>query len=84
MLPASFKKQEERIMVTAIEPQVADTGKYSTKEAYEALGVSRSAFAAYVAQGRIKYGERRGQKDRMGRPRKFFTGRAIKMFWRTL
>ena len=24
-------------MVTAIEPQVADTAKYSTKEAYEAL-----------------------------------------------
>ena len=28
-------------MVTATEPQVADTGKYSTKEAYTALGVSR-------------------------------------------
>lgn len=38
-------------MVTAIEPQVADTAKYSTKEAYEALGVSRSAFAEYVAKG---------------------------------
>lgn len=71
-------------MVTSTEPQVADTGKYSTKEAYTALGVSRAAFAVYVAQGRIKYGERRHLKDRMGRPRKFFTGRAIKMLWRTL
>ncbi len=71
-------------MVTAIEPQVADTAKYSTKEAYEALGVSRSAFAQYVAKGLIKYGERRTVNDRMGRPRKFFTGRAIKALWRTL
>ena len=71
-------------MITAIEPQVADTAKYSTKEAYEALGVSRSAFVAYVRKGMIKYSERRFTKDRMGRPRKFFTGRAIKALWRTL
>lgn len=71
-------------MITPTEPQVADTGKYSTKEAYTALGVSRTAFAGYVAQGRIRYGERRHLKDRMGRPRKFFTGQAIKALWRTL
>ena len=71
-------------MITAIEPQVADTGKYNTKEAYQALGVSRSQFAVYVAKGLIKYGLRRSQKDRMGNPRKFFTGRAIKALWRSL
>ena len=71
-------------MVTSTEPQVADTGKYSTKEAYTALGCSRSAFAQYVANGLIKYGERRSVKDCKGRPRKFFTGRAIKTLWRTL
>jgi len=70
-------------MMTATEPLVADSGKYTTKEAYEALGISRSQFARYVKEGRICCGFRRQQKDRMGNPRKFFTGWQIKRLWRT-
>lgn len=70
--------------MTAKEPEVADTGKYSTKEAYEALGVSRSQFARYVRSGSISCCYRRRLKDRNGNPRKFFTGAQIKRLWRTM
>lgn len=63
---------------------VADTGKYTTRQAYEALGLSRSTFARYVSDGLIQCSYRRNQKDRMGNPRKYFTGYHIKKLWRTL
>jgi len=63
-------------MITAEEPKVADTGKYSMTQAAKALGIHTNTLLNYVKQGRIRHSVRRTNG------RKCFTGYELKKFWR--
>lgn len=62
--------------MTAIEPEVCDSGRYSAAETYRALGISKKTLASYTERGLIKCGYRRGTL------RKFYPGSEIRRFWR--
>lgn len=63
--------------MTATEPQVADTGRYSVTEAAKALGVHRTTLFQHTKAGAIKCGIRKSNN------RKFYTGADIKRLWKS-
>ncbi len=58
-------------MVTAIEPQVAPTGRYSVGETCKHLGIHRNTLRKYTDEGHIKCGFREETA------RKIYTGQEI-------
>ena len=62
--------------MTAIEPQVPATGRYSIKETCEHLKINRGTLSAHTKAGYIRCGFRRQNK------RKFYTGIEIKRYWK--
>jgi len=63
-------------MITAIEPKVNDTGRYSVMQTCSMLGIHRNTLQKYTEQGLIKCGFRRASF------KKFYTGREIMRFWK--
>lgn len=63
-------------MITAIEPQVSETGRYSVTETCKILGIHRNSLKKYTELGLIKCGFRKHAA------RKFYAGREILKFWR--
>lgn len=63
-------------MITAIEPNVSATGRYSVGETSAALGIHRNSLRRYTEQGLIKCGFRRPTA------RKFYLGSEIIKFWK--
>lgn len=62
--------------MTAIEPQVSLTGRYSIGEASAILGINRGTLRRYTDAGYIKCGFRRVSA------RRFYLGSEILRFWR--
>lgn len=62
-------------MVTAIEPKVSPTGRYSVKQTCEQLGIHRNTLRRYTEEGHIKCSFRRETA------RKIYLGREILRFW---
>lgn len=63
-------------MITSIEPNVTEKGRYSAMQTSAALGIHRNTLRIYTEQGMIKCGFRRING------RKFYTGSEILRFWR--
>ena len=63
-------------MITATEPEVTDTGRYSVKEAASALNISTRTLLNHTNEGLINY------EIRKSNGRKFFYGYEIKRYWR--
>lgn len=63
-------------MITSIEPNVSDSGRYSVMETCAVLGIHRNSLRKYTEMGLIKCGFRKLKA------RKFYTGREILKFWR--
>lgn len=63
--------------MTAMEPQVSMTGRYSVSEACELLGIHRNTLRTYTESGIIKCGFRRPTA------RKFYLGSEILRFWKS-
>lgn len=63
-------------MITATEPVVNATSRYSITEAAKILGVHRNSIMNYTKSGLLKCGIRKATK------RKFYTGIEILKFWR--
>ncbi len=63
-------------MITASEPNVALTGRYSITQAASALGIHRNSLLKYTNSGMIKCGYRKTTA------RKFYTGVELMKFWR--
>lgn len=63
-------------MITATEPVVNATSRYSIAEAAKILGVHRNSIINYTKSGLLKCGIRKATK------RKFYTGIEILKFWR--
>lgn len=62
-------------MVTAIEPKVAPTGRYTVKQTCECLGIHRNTLRRYTDEGHIKCSFRRETA------RKIYLGKEILRFW---
>ena len=62
--------------MTTVQPEVPLGGKFNTKQAAQALGISYNTLMRYVASGYIR--------PSMGRKRRFFTGAEIIRCWRTV
>ncbi|MGM9805853.1 MAG: helix-turn-helix domain-containing protein [Candidatus Aphodosoma sp.] len=63
-------------MITAIEPTVSATARYSITQAAGILGVNRATLRRYTDSGLIKCGFRRESA------RKFYLGSEILRFWK--
>ena len=63
--------------MTTTEPQVADTARFSQREAADILGIHRNTLRRYTEQHLIRCGYRRTS----GRP--YYTGRALRQLWRS-
>lgn len=63
-------------MITATEPDVSETGRYSVTETCRKLGIHRNTLRKYTSLGLIRCGMRRQTE------RKFYSGREILKFWR--
>lgn len=63
-------------MITSIEPNVNESGRYSVTQASQALGIHRNTLRGYTDAGLIKCGFRRESG------RKFYEGREIIRFWK--
>jgi excisionase family DNA binding protein len=63
--------------MTAIEPQVAETGRYSIEEAAAALGIHRNTLRRLTKDSKIRCGFRRHNM------RRFYLGSEIKRFWKS-
>lgn len=63
-------------MITPIEPQVRQTGRYPAGEAAQLLGIHRNTLKKYTDAGAIKCGFRRESG------RKFYAGSEILRFWK--
>ena len=64
------------LAMTATEPEVVDTGRYSTTETCKLLKLSFNTVMKYTKEGQIKHGVRKSNG------RKFYTGTDIKKFWK--
>lgn len=64
-------------MITATQPDVVSSGKYSPLQASKALKIDRHTLLKYANMGAIKYGLHRRSK------RRFYTGFEIIRFWKT-
>lgn len=62
-------------MITAIEPKVAPTGRYTVKQTCEHLGIHRNTLRRYTEEGHIKCSFRREAA------RKIYLGKEILRFW---
>lgn len=62
-------------MVTAIEPKVTPTGRYTVKQTCECLGIHRNTLRRYTDEGHIKCSFRRESA------RKIYLGKEILRFW---
>ncbi len=65
-------------MVTALEPQVAPTGRYTVGQTCKHLGIHRNTLRKYTDAGYIKCSFRRETA------RKIYTGQEILRFWKSL
>ena len=63
-------------MITATEPNVIESGRYSITQTCAALGIHRNTLNRYTESGLIRCGFR---KENM---RKFYKGSEILRFWR--
>lgn len=63
-------------MISPVEPNVNELGRYSVMETCAALGIHRNSLRRYTEQGLIKCGFRKLSA------RKFYSGREILKFWR--
>lgn len=63
-------------MITAIEPKLEESGRYSQNQTCEALGICRRTLREHTNQGLIKCGFRKANM------RKFYTGFEIRRYWR--
>jgi len=63
--------------MTPNEPQVADTSRYSQREAASILGIHRNTLRRYTEQRLIRVGFHKTN----GRP--YYTGRSIRQLWRS-
>lgn len=63
--------------MTAIEPEVAETGRYSITETCKVLKLSFNTVTKYTDQGAIKCGIHKSNG------RKFYTGSEIRKFWKS-
>ena len=63
-------------MITAEEPNVKATGRYTTTQTCELLSIHRNSLCKYTKMGLIKCGFRRATA------RKFYLGSEILRFWR--
>ena len=63
-------------MLTATEPQVSPTGRYSVTETCRVLGIHRNTLRLYTRDGKIKCGFPRHTG------KKFYAGAEILKFWR--
>ncbi len=63
-------------MISPVEPNVNELGRYSVMETCAALGIHRNSLRKYTEQGLIKCGFRKLSA------RKFYSGREILKFWR--
>ncbi|MGV8092492.1 MAG: helix-turn-helix domain-containing protein [Mangrovibacterium sp.] len=63
-------------MITSLEPNAVDTGRYSQNETCEILGISRVTLWSHTNAGLIKFGIRKSNR------RKFYTGFEIKRYWK--
>jgi len=63
--------------MTPNEPQVADTARYSQREAARLLGIHPNTLRRYTESGKVGCGFHRTN----GRP--FYMGREIKRLWRS-
>ena len=63
--------------MTAIEPNINATGRYSIGEASALLGMHRNTLRKYTEQGHIKCGYRKATA------RKFYLGSELLRLWRT-
>jgi DNA-binding transcriptional MerR regulator len=63
-------------MITATEPQVVDTGRYSVKESASALNISTRTLLNHTNGGLIHC------EIRKVNGRKFYFGYEIKRYWR--
>ena len=64
-------------MITAVEPEVNATSRYSIAEAAKILGVHRNSILNYTKEGLLKCGIRKATK------RKYYTGLELLKFWRS-
>lgn len=64
-------------MMTPIEPDVPDTGRYTITQAARILEIHRHTLRNYTEQGLIRC---------LYKPsgRKYYTGKSIKRLWRTI
>lgn len=62
-------------MVTAIEPKVSPTGRYTVTQTCEQLGIHRNTLRRYTDEGHIKCCFRRETA------RKVYLGKEILRFW---
>ena len=63
--------------MTPIEPNISDSARFSLTQAAALLGVHRNTLYNHTKALKIRVGYRRSN----GRP--FYTGRAIKTYWRS-
>jgi len=59
------------------EPQISDTGRFTTREASKILNISRNTLNRYSNEGLIRCSIRKANG------RKFYTGADIKKLWRS-
>ena len=64
-------------MITAEQPQVATTGRYSMTQAAKVLGIHPVTLLRHVKQGRLRYSTRRTTG------RKYFSGYELLKYWRS-
>ncbi|WP_159522957.1 helix-turn-helix domain-containing protein [Sunxiuqinia indica] len=63
-------------MITPLEPEVAETGRYSVTETCKILGIHRKTLQRHTDEMAIKCGIRRSNG------RKFYKGDEIKRYWK--
>lgn len=63
-------------MITTLEPEVVDTGRYSVKETARSLSINPKTLYNHVNQGLISYGIRKSNGC------KYFMEYEIKRYWR--
>jgi len=77
---------KEKRGMASIEPNCKDAERYSTTQTCQLLGLSYKTVIKYTNSGDLVCGFRKLQKDKQAdnsRMKKFYTGSAIKKFWRS-
>ena len=63
--------------MTSTEPQIALTGRYTTRETARIFGVSARTLQRWATDGKIRFGVRRANN------RRFYTGAEIMRCWKS-